>query len=79
MEGERTRYQALLERNKPSQTIEEIMRIVQEARRPAPIPETPEKAPLASMDADDSDSSVDTDQDVETIGDFLDLGSYDAS
>lgn len=55
------------------------MRIVQEARRPAPIPETPEKAPLASMDADDSDSSVDTDQDVETIGDFLDLGSYDAS
>lgn len=77
MEGERTRYQALLERNKPSQTIEEIMRIVQEARRLAPIPQTPEKEPMLSMDADDSDSDVDT-VDVETSDDFLDLNFYDA-
>lgn len=77
VEGERTRYQALLERNKPSQTIEEIMRIVQEARRLAPIPQTPEKEPMLSMDADDSDSDVDT-VDVETSDDFLDLNFYDA-
>lgn len=77
VEGERTRYQALLERNKPSQTIEEIMPIVQEARRLAPIPQTPEKEPMLSMDADDSDSDVDT-VDVETSDDFLDLNFYDA-
>lgn len=72
LEGERTRYI----RNKPTQTIQEIVQIVEEARRPAPIPQSSLKSPMESADSDDSDAEVDL-QDVEGSGDFLELDIYE--
>ena len=68
IEGERTRYQ----RNKPAQTVEEIIRVVEEARRPAAISSSSLKSPLVPENVDESDADADI-EDVETSGDFLDL------
>ena len=51
IEWERTRHQC----NKPAQT-EEIMQIIEEARRPAAISSSSLKPPLASGNAGDSDA-----------------------
>lgn len=70
MEGERTRFQ----RNKPLQTVEEIVKIVEEARSSAPIPAPLEMVP--ENGEDDSDVDEDDVIDVETSGDFLELDIY---
>ncbi|XP_011022824.1 PREDICTED: serine/threonine-protein kinase SAPK2-like isoform X2 [Populus euphratica] len=58
------------DRNEESQSIEEILAIIQEARKPAEGPKNGGHFFGGSMDLDDMDSDADID-DVETSGDFV--------
>lgn len=58
------------DRNEESQSIEEILAIIQEARKPAEGHKIGGHIFGGSMDLDDIDSDADID-DVETSGDFV--------
>lgn len=72
IEGERTRY----ERNKPTQTVGEIMKVIEEARRVAPVHKPIQSSSFASsvinVEASDSDSEIEY-VDAEGSGEFLEL------
>lgn len=53
-----------------SQSIEEILTIIQEGRKPGEGPKVGEQFVVGSMDLDDMDADADTD-DIETSGDFV--------
>lgn len=55
--------------NNPSQSIEEVLSIIQEARKPIAA-SVVEGSLLGSMDFDDLDADVDL-EDVDTSGDFV--------
>ena len=53
--------------NNPSQSVEEILFIIQEARKPAEVLKSGGPYMGGSMDLDD----LDADEDIETSGDFV--------
>lgn len=53
-----------------TQSIEEILSIIQEARKPGEGPKVSEQFVGGSMDLDDIDADADID-DIETSGDFV--------
>lgn len=55
--------------NNPSQTMEEVQFIIQEAMKTTEVPKVGEFSMGGSMDLDDLDA--DTDLDVDTSGDFV--------
>ncbi|KAJ9146460.1 hypothetical protein P3X46_028725 [Hevea brasiliensis] len=56
--------------NNPSQSIEEVLSIIQEARKPVELPKTEGNILGGSMDLDDVDADVDC-EDIETSGEFV--------
>lgn len=56
--------------NNPSQSIEEVLSIIQEARKPALLAKAEEHLLGGSMDLDDLDADADL-EDIETSGDFV--------
>lgn len=58
------------EENDQSQSIEEILSIIDEARKPGEGPKVGSQALGGSMDLDDIDADADID-DIETSGDFV--------
>ncbi|KAF2291578.1 hypothetical protein GH714_025873 [Hevea brasiliensis] len=56
--------------NNPSQSIEEVLSIIQEARKPVELPKTEGNIIGGSMDLDDVDADVDY-EDIETSGEFV--------
>lgn len=56
--------------NNPSQSIEEVLSIIQEARKPVELPKTVDDFLGGSMDLDDLDADVDY-EDIDTSDDFV--------
>lgn len=56
--------------NNPSQSIGEVVSIIQEAKKPVEMPKTGDNFLGGSMDLDDLDADVDN-EDIETSGDFV--------
>lgn len=56
--------------NNPSQNIEEVLSIIQEARKPVEVPKVGAHILGGSMDLDDLDADADL-EDIETSGDFV--------
>lgn len=72
VEGERTRYRQM-NHGKPIQSVEEIMKIIEEARKVVVGAQSDKSALLgSSCDNDDTDEDVDI-EDVDTSDDFLDV------
>lgn len=67
VEGEKTNY-AADELNKPSQSVEEIMRIIQEAKTPAEGSQTVDRSALGLTDTEDADAES---EDIYDSGGFL--------
>lgn len=53
--------------NNPSQSVEEVLSIIQEARKPAEVRKADGALMEGSMDLDD----IDADEEIETSGDFV--------
>ncbi|KAG9452539.1 hypothetical protein H6P81_005443 [Aristolochia fimbriata] len=73
VEGERTNYESM-ERDQPSQSTEEIMRIIQEARTPAVGVKTDGQSAAGNMDVDEVDTDADAEEEVDYSGDLLGAG-----
>ncbi|KAK2375574.1 Serine/threonine-protein kinase sapk2 [Trifolium repens] len=56
--------------NNPSQSVDEVLSIIQEARKPLNIPKIGGLLSSGSMDLDDFDADVDL-EDIDTFGDFV--------
>ncbi|GAU36713.1 hypothetical protein TSUD_217700 [Trifolium subterraneum] len=56
--------------NNPSQSVDEILSIIQEARKPLNIPKIGGLLSGTSMDLDDFDADIDL-EDIDTFGDFV--------
>lgn len=75
MEGEEASLQMINGENEPSQSIDEVLAIIQEAKKPGEDPKVCDllvKGISSSIDLDDdSDIDDDTDDEIETSGDFV--------
>ncbi|XP_008794879.1 serine/threonine-protein kinase SAPK3-like [Phoenix dactylifera] len=69
IEVERTNY-IVREQDRPSQTVEEIMRIIEEAKKPAEGSKAIDQSALGLVDADDTEAEADAEE-VDSSGDFL--------
>ncbi|KAG1354366.1 serine/threonine-protein kinase SAPK2 [Cocos nucifera] len=69
VEVEKTNYM-VREQDQPSQTVEEIMRIIEEARKPAEGSKAIDQSALGLVDADDTEAEADTEE-ADSSGDFL--------
>ncbi|OVA06869.1 Protein kinase domain [Macleaya cordata] len=69
VEVEKTNYKPV-DHDQPSQTVEEIMQIIQEARTPGEGSKTAGQSVVGMVDPDD-DEEVDVESEVDTSGDFV--------
>ncbi|XP_077237334.1 serine/threonine-protein kinase SAPK3-like [Tasmannia lanceolata] len=69
VEGEKRNYNDV-DCDLPSQSVEEIMRIIQEARTPAEGSKAGEQSVIGLVDPDDVDSGIDNEE-VDDSGDFM--------
>ncbi|XP_010919796.1 serine/threonine-protein kinase SAPK3 [Elaeis guineensis] len=69
MEVEKTNYM-VREQDQPSQTVEEIMRIIEEAKKLAEGSKAIDQSVLGLVDADDTEAEADTEE-LDSSGDFL--------
>lgn len=58
------------EQDQPSQTVEEIMCTIEEAKKPAEGSKAKDQSVLGLMDADDSEAEADSEE-VDSSGDFM--------
>ncbi|PHU00011.1 Serine/threonine-protein kinase SAPK2 [Capsicum chinense] len=77
MEGEEASLEMINGENEPSQSIDEVLAIIEEARKPGEGPQACDllvkggNISIDDLDEDDSDIDDDTDDEIETSGDFV--------
>ncbi|KAF3617137.1 Serine/threonine-protein kinase SAPK2 [Capsicum annuum] len=77
MEGEEASLEMINGENEPSQSIDEVLAIIEEARKPGEGPQACDllvkgsSISIDDLDEDDSDIDDDTDDEIETSGDFV--------